>query len=224
MWSWLLGDRWGCCLCVSRGIDPTGRWTVLFWWGILLYVLAQTEDFYIVCGWIYLETCRNAWFWVFFFVPLQVARQQTEGAAAKSVRLSRLVGGSVLVCMATSSTKTANAALLWVSHINARQTAEPHAPTVKCPTGSLASTSTVNNEWMNKSQLNTHIKRHVHCSILAHETVWCYSPGPTPYLLVANLVAVRRINPDGTGDQTLVEDPRGTIIALDYDPVKDKVR
>lgn len=35
---------------------------------------------------------------------------------------------------------------------------------------------------------------------------------------------VRQINPDGTGDQTLVEEPRGTIIALDYDPVQKKVR
>lgn len=51
-----------------------------------------------------------------------------------------------------------------------------------------------------------------------------YSSGPPPYLLVANLVDVRQINPDGTGDQTLVEEPRGTIIALDYDPVQKKVR
>uniref|UniRef100_A0A3Q3MF57 Epidermal growth factor n=1 Tax=Mastacembelus armatus TaxID=205130 RepID=A0A3Q3MF57_9TELE len=46
---------------------------------------------------------------------------------------------------------------------------------------------------------------------------------PPPYLLLANLVDVRKINPDGTGAQTLLEDPRGTIIALDYDPVENKV-
>ncbi|XP_045885734.1 pro-epidermal growth factor isoform X1 [Micropterus dolomieu] len=51
----------------------------------------------------------------------------------------------------------------------------------------------------------------------------CIAPGPPPYLLVANLVDVRQINPDGTGDQTLVEEPRGTIIALDYDPVWNNV-
>ncbi|XP_076595958.1 pro-epidermal growth factor [Chaetodon auriga] len=51
----------------------------------------------------------------------------------------------------------------------------------------------------------------------------CIAPGPPPYLLVANLVDVRQINPDGTGDQTLVEEPRGTIIALDYDPVQSDV-
>ncbi|XP_029020457.1 pro-epidermal growth factor isoform X2 [Betta splendens] len=51
----------------------------------------------------------------------------------------------------------------------------------------------------------------------------CIAMGPPPYLLVANLVDVRRINPDGTGDKALVEDPRGTIIALDYDPVQNKV-
>ncbi|XP_044061864.1 pro-epidermal growth factor isoform X2 [Siniperca chuatsi] len=51
----------------------------------------------------------------------------------------------------------------------------------------------------------------------------CIAPGPPPYLLVANLVDVRQINPDGTGDKTLVEEPKGTIIALDYDPVQNKM-
>ncbi|XP_067454429.1 pro-epidermal growth factor [Thunnus thynnus] len=51
----------------------------------------------------------------------------------------------------------------------------------------------------------------------------CIATRPPPYLLIANLVDVRRINPDGTGDQTLVEEPRGTIIALDYDPVQNNV-
>ncbi|XP_056295640.1 pro-epidermal growth factor isoform X2 [Pseudoliparis swirei] len=48
----------------------------------------------------------------------------------------------------------------------------------------------------------------------------CMASGPPPYLLVANLVDVREVHPEGTRDQTLVEDPRGTIIALDYDPVQ----
>ncbi|XP_028272289.1 pro-epidermal growth factor [Parambassis ranga] len=51
----------------------------------------------------------------------------------------------------------------------------------------------------------------------------CIATGPPPYLLVANLVDIRRINPDGTGDQTLVGGPRGTILALDYDPVQNTV-
>ncbi|XP_070769594.1 pro-epidermal growth factor [Enoplosus armatus] len=51
----------------------------------------------------------------------------------------------------------------------------------------------------------------------------CIASGPPPYLLVANLVDVRQIHPDGTVDQTLVEEPRGTIIALDYDPVQNNV-
>ncbi|KAM9740510.1 pro-epidermal growth factor isoform 2-T2 [Menidia menidia] len=51
----------------------------------------------------------------------------------------------------------------------------------------------------------------------------CIATGPPPYLLVANLVDVRRINPDGTEDQTLVKEPRGTILALDYDPVQNYV-
>ncbi|XP_032383448.1 pro-epidermal growth factor [Etheostoma spectabile] len=51
----------------------------------------------------------------------------------------------------------------------------------------------------------------------------CIASGPAPYLLVANLVDVKQINLDGTGDKSLVEEPRGTIIALDYDPVQNNV-
>ncbi|KAM8909337.1 pro-epidermal growth factor isoform 2-T2 [Spinachia spinachia] len=51
----------------------------------------------------------------------------------------------------------------------------------------------------------------------------CVASGPPPYLLVANLVDVRRIHPEGAGDGTLVEDPRGAFIALDYDPVRKNV-
>ncbi|XP_034739439.1 pro-epidermal growth factor [Etheostoma cragini] len=51
----------------------------------------------------------------------------------------------------------------------------------------------------------------------------CIASGPAPYLLVANLVDVKQINLDGTGDKSLVEEPRGTIIALDYDPVENNV-
>lgn len=35
---------------------------------------------------------------------------------------------------------------------------------------------------------------------------------------------VRQIHPDGGDDQTLVKEPRGTILALDYDPVQKHVR
>lgn len=48
--------------------------------------------------------------------------------------------------------------------------------------------------------------------------------GPPTFLLVANLVDVLQINPDGNGDQTLVQEPEGRIIALDYDPVQKSVR
>ncbi|XP_034545945.1 pro-epidermal growth factor [Notolabrus celidotus] len=51
----------------------------------------------------------------------------------------------------------------------------------------------------------------------------CIATAPPPYLLIANLVDVRQIHPDGSGDHSLVEEPRGTIIALDYDPVQNKV-
>ncbi|KAM6923420.1 pro-epidermal growth factor [Xenentodon cancila] len=51
----------------------------------------------------------------------------------------------------------------------------------------------------------------------------CTATGPPPYLLVANLVDVRRINPDGSEDRSLVKEPRGAILALDYDPVQNQV-
>lgn len=51
-----------------------------------------------------------------------------------------------------------------------------------------------------------------------------FSPGPPAFLLVANLVEVRQIHPDGGDDQTLVKEPTGTILALDYDPVQKHVR
>ncbi|KAK5896718.1 hypothetical protein CesoFtcFv8_009848 [Champsocephalus esox] len=51
----------------------------------------------------------------------------------------------------------------------------------------------------------------------------CIATGPPLYLLVANFDNVRQIDPDGSGDQTVVEEPRGAIIALDYDPVQQNV-
>lgn len=48
--------------------------------------------------------------------------------------------------------------------------------------------------------------------------------GPRPYLLVATPVDIRKINLDGTEDQILVTEPKGRIIALDYDPVRNDVR
>lgn len=77
-----------------------------------------------------------------------------------------------------------------------------------------------------KGEANTNYKwvniSYVTCNLIIKTLHWYFS-GPPPYLLVANLVDVRRINPDGTEDQTLVEEPRGTIIALDYDPVQNNV-
>ncbi|XP_038125007.1 pro-epidermal growth factor [Cyprinodon tularosa] len=51
----------------------------------------------------------------------------------------------------------------------------------------------------------------------------CIATGPPAFLIVANLMDVRRMNPDGTEEQTLVKEPRGTILALDYDPVHHHV-
>ncbi|XP_061690115.1 pro-epidermal growth factor [Syngnathoides biaculeatus] len=67
-----------------------------------------------------------------------------------------------------------------------------------------------------------------HCSCLPgyqlhQEAKQCIASGPTPYLLVASLVGVQRINSDGTEAQILVEEPRGEIVSLDYDPVSNHV-
>ncbi|XP_056152686.1 pro-epidermal growth factor [Lampris incognitus] len=51
----------------------------------------------------------------------------------------------------------------------------------------------------------------------------CTAIGPPPYLLVASLADIRRVNMDGSGEQTLLVEPRGTLLALDYDPVQNKV-
>lgn len=60
---------------------------------------------------------------------LQAACLQTEGVAVSSVLPSPLVGGSVVVCPATSSNKMASAALPPVSHTMAKQSAEADKPT-----------------------------------------------------------------------------------------------
>ncbi|CAG04623.1 unnamed protein product, partial [Tetraodon nigroviridis] len=58
---------------------------------------------------------------------------------------------------------------------------------------------------------------------LHHDGKRCIASGPPSFLLVANLVDVRQINPGGSGNQILLEEPKGAIIALDYDPVENKV-
>ncbi|XP_019901200.2 pro-epidermal growth factor isoform X2 [Esox lucius] len=51
----------------------------------------------------------------------------------------------------------------------------------------------------------------------------CRAIGPPPYLLYANIVGIRHVNLDGTGDHSVMEEPRGALKALDYDPVQNKM-
>uniref|UniRef100_A0A671PV14 Pro-epidermal growth factor-like n=1 Tax=Sinocyclocheilus anshuiensis TaxID=1608454 RepID=A0A671PV14_9TELE len=51
----------------------------------------------------------------------------------------------------------------------------------------------------------------------------CAAAGPPMYLLFANMVDIRQINADGKKSKTLLQEPRGGIIALDYDPVQKQV-
>ncbi|XP_055015591.1 pro-epidermal growth factor [Boleophthalmus pectinirostris] len=51
----------------------------------------------------------------------------------------------------------------------------------------------------------------------------CTAVGPPPLLLVATLVDVRRIHPDGAGEEVLLSETTGRITALDYDPVHKEI-
>uniref|UniRef100_A0A672NMH9 Pro-epidermal growth factor-like n=1 Tax=Sinocyclocheilus grahami TaxID=75366 RepID=A0A672NMH9_SINGR len=51
----------------------------------------------------------------------------------------------------------------------------------------------------------------------------CAAAGPPMYLLFANMVDIKQINADGKKSKTLLQEPRGGIIALDYDPVQKQV-
>uniref|UniRef100_A0A3B3ZJD4 EGF-like domain-containing protein n=1 Tax=Periophthalmus magnuspinnatus TaxID=409849 RepID=A0A3B3ZJD4_9GOBI len=51
----------------------------------------------------------------------------------------------------------------------------------------------------------------------------CIAEGPPPLLLVATLVDVRKVCPDGTGEEILLSESTGRITALDYDPVHKEV-
>uniref|UniRef100_A0A8C6TG68 Epidermal growth factor n=1 Tax=Neogobius melanostomus TaxID=47308 RepID=A0A8C6TG68_9GOBI len=47
--------------------------------------------------------------------------------------------------------------------------------------------------------------------------------GPAPFLLVQTLVDVRRVRPDGAGEEILLSESTGRITALDFDPVRKEV-
>nr|XP_055034923.1 pro-epidermal growth factor [Misgurnus anguillicaudatus] len=51
----------------------------------------------------------------------------------------------------------------------------------------------------------------------------CAATGPPPYLLFANVMDIIMMNVDGTKSKKVLEEPRGTIIAVDYDPVQKQV-
>lgn len=42
--------------------------------------------------------------------------------------------------------------------------------------------------------------------------------------MFANVVDIRKINTNGKQSRKLLEEPRGTIIAVDYDPVQKRVK
>ncbi|XP_036423801.1 pro-epidermal growth factor [Colossoma macropomum] len=51
----------------------------------------------------------------------------------------------------------------------------------------------------------------------------CKATGPPAFLLFANGVDIRRVSMDGSGSRTLLEDPEGSLRAVDYDPVQSMV-
>lgn len=42
--------------------------------------------------------------------------------------------------------------------------------------------------------------------------------------MFANVVDIRKINTNGKQSRKLLEEPKGTIIAVDYDPVQKRVK
>uniref|UniRef100_A0AAR2IW25 EGF-like domain-containing protein n=1 Tax=Pygocentrus nattereri TaxID=42514 RepID=A0AAR2IW25_PYGNA len=51
----------------------------------------------------------------------------------------------------------------------------------------------------------------------------CKATGPPAFLLFANGVDIRSVSMDGSGSRMLLEDPEGSLRAVDYDPVQSMV-
>ena len=143
-----------------------------------------------------------------------------------------LVVGSVILCLCASSTKTANAAQPLVSPHSHTLTHTTYAATdkhtcthtinISTHTGSHTLHTCKHTHKHTNTCRPTHTWENIYVCLLVficHHLSTCSSISA---LSAAKMVDSRCGHLDGTGNDSLVEEPRAIVLTLDYDPVQNK--